>query len=90
VPQGTPGLAGQPAGYGAATEEVPVLGAPPGGGLTFPATGAQRQAAPQAPRRRSAEEARNRVSGFQLGSRDAAQAGNASWAAFPRADEPPS
>jgi hypothetical protein len=90
VPQGTPGLAGQPAGYGAATEEVPVLGAPPGGGLTFPATGAQRQAAPQAPRRRSAEGARNRVSGFQLGSRDAAQAGNASWAAFPRADEPPS
>jgi signal transduction histidine kinase len=57
-----------------------------------PAAG-QRQAAQQPPQRRSPEAARNRLSGFQLGSRDAAQTGNgagngSSWAAFSRGDEP--
>ena len=44
------------------------LGAPPGSG-----TGSQQQ---QTPRRRSPEAARSRLAGFQLGSRDAAQAGS--------------
>ena len=100
VPQATAGSAGQPpadgqtAGYGASRDDAAVLGAPPGNGAQalrspFATTGAQRQVAPQAPRRRSPEEARNRVAGFQLGSRDAAQtAGNGGWSAFSRGDDP--
>ena len=94
VPQATPGAAaGQPAGYGASPEDAPVLGAPPGNGAQgprpFATTGGQRQVAPQAPRRRSPEAARNRLSGFQLGSRDAAQTANGGWSAFSRGDELP-
>jgi signal transduction histidine kinase len=102
VPQANTGAVGQPSRYDAAPEDASVLGAPPGAGppggrSMFPAAGGQRQPAQQAPRRRSAEEARNRVAGFQLGSRDAAQAGNqgagnpgnGSWAAFSRGDELP-
>ena len=96
VPQATSGSTGQPtpAGYGASPEEAPVLGAPPGNGgqgprSPFATTGAQRQVAPQAPRRRSPEAARNRLAGFQLGSRDAAQSGNGGWSAFSRSEELP-
>jgi signal transduction histidine kinase len=95
VPQANTGGAGQQSRPDAAPEDAPVLGAPagagaPGGRSLFPSAGGQRPA--PAPRRRSAEEARNRVAGFQLGSRDAAQAGNAgngSWSAFSRGDELP-
>jgi len=102
VPQATTGSAGQPApsgqpqpaGYGASPNDAPVLGAPPGSGgqgprSAFATTGGQRQVAPQAPRRRSPEAARNRLAGFQLGNRDAAQTGDGSWAAFSRGEEPP-
>jgi signal transduction histidine kinase len=71
---------GVPAAAPAATAEmgVPVLGAPPGGrapqGVSY--AGAPRQE--QVPsRRRSPDAARSRLSGFQLGSRDAVQAGHA-------------
>ena len=94
VPQANTGTAGQPSRYDAAPEDASVLGAPPGGGAPggrslFPAAGGQRQGNQQAPRRRSPEEARNRVAGFQLGSRDAAQAASGSWSAFSRGEDPP-
>jgi hypothetical protein len=61
----------------AADTGVPVLGAPPGGNAS---PGAPYQEAPQqghpASRRRSPDAARSRLSGFQLGSRDAVQAGH--------------
>jgi hypothetical protein len=61
--------------------EVPVLGAPPGGmarrGVSY--AGAQNRERVPA-RRRSPEAARSRLSGFQLGSRDAGQAGHAAVA----------
>jgi signal transduction histidine kinase len=94
VPQANPGFTGQPPGRDASPESAPVLGAPPGAGpqgprSPFSPAGGQRQDAQQAPRRRSAEEARSRVAGFQLGSRDAAQAGGNTWAAFSRGEDPP-
>jgi len=94
VPQANTGSAGQQPAYDAAPEDASVLGAPPGGGAPggrslFPAAGGQRQGNQQAPRRRSPEEARNRVAGFQLGSRDAAQAASGSWSAFSRGEDPP-
>jgi len=60
-------------------EESSVHGAPPGSG-----TGAQQQPTqPTQPRRRSPEAARNRLTGFQLGNRDAAQAGSTSgWTPY--------
>jgi hypothetical protein len=94
VPQANTGSVGQPAAHDASPEDASVLGAPPGTGAPggqspFSATGGQRQVTQQAPRRRSPEAARNRVAGFQLGSRDAAQAANGSWSAFSRGDDPP-
>jgi signal transduction histidine kinase len=93
VPQGKTGSTGQPTGHGASPDDAPVLGAPPGAGAPgvrspFSPPGAQRQVNQPTPRRRSPEAARNRVAGFQLGSRDAAQAGNGSWSAFSRGDDP--
>ena len=75
VPQANMAFAGPPSGYDAhRPDEAPVLGAPPG-----PGSGPQQQA----PRRRSPEAARNRLAGFQLGSRDAAQAGSTpGWAPY--------
>jgi hypothetical protein len=59
---------GPPSGYDVPEpDDSPVLGAPPGPG------GASQQ---QTPRRRSPEAARNRLSGFQLGNRDATQTGS--------------
>ena len=92
VPLANIGAVGQPAAFGASPEDASVLGAPPGTGAPaarspFSATGGQRQVTQQAPRRRSAEAARNRVAGFQLGSRDAAQAANGSWSAFSRVED---
>lgn len=94
VPQANTGSVGQPAANDASPEDAPVLGAPPGTGAQgvrapFSAAGGQRQVSQQAPRRRSPEAARNRVAGFQLGSRDAAQAANGSWSAFSRGEDPP-
>ena len=94
VPLANTGPAGRPARYDASPDDASVLGAPPGAGAhgarsPFSTTGGQRQVTQQAPRRRSPEAARNRVAGFQLGSRDAAQTGNGGWAAFSRGDEPP-
>jgi signal transduction histidine kinase len=58
--------------------EVPVLGAPPGGRAPQGASYAGAQYQERVPaRRRSPEAARSRLSGFQLGSRDAGQAGHA-------------
>jgi len=81
----TPG-SGLPSVAPAATADLgaPVLGAPPGG--TGP-QGRRPEEAPyqeQAPsRRRSPEAARSRLSGFQLGNRDAVQAGHATgWTPF--------
>jgi hypothetical protein len=68
---GYPSLAGQRAwapAWGSEDSDAPVFGAPTG----------PRQA--REPRRRSPEAARSRLAGFQLGSRDAAQAGRtSSW-----------
>jgi hypothetical protein len=72
------------ADMGAADMGAPVLGAPPGG------TGPQGQPYREAPyqeqvpsRRRSPEAARSRLAGFQLGSRDAVQAGHGTgWKPF--------
>jgi hypothetical protein len=59
---------GPPSGYDAPhPDEAPVLGAPPGSG-----PGGQQQTPL---RRRSPEAARSRLAGFQLGSREATQAG---------------
>ena len=71
LPQRTPranmAFDGPPSGYDAPIpDEAPVLGAPPG-----PGSASQQQT----PRRRSPEAARNRLAGFQLGNRDATQAG---------------
>jgi signal transduction histidine kinase len=67
VPRSNAGFDGPPSGYDSPRPaEAPVLGAPPG-----PGPGSQQQA----PRRRSPEAARNRLAGFQLGNRDATQAG---------------
>jgi signal transduction histidine kinase len=75
----TPG-SGMPSAAPAAAADLgaPVLGAPPGG------TGPQGPHPEEAPyqeqvpsRRRSPEAARSRLSGFQLGNRDAVQAGHA-------------
>jgi hypothetical protein len=76
VPRASAAFDGPPPGYdapvpGALVSDVPALGAPPGA-----AAGAQQQVTRQTPRRRSPEEARNLLAGFQLGSRDATQAGN--------------
>ncbi len=94
MPQANTGSADQ----AARRDDAQVLGAPPETGgqegrSPFAPSGGQRQAAQQAPQRRSPEAARNRLAGFQLGSRDATQAGNAdanrsSWAAFSRGQEP--
>ena len=99
VPQANAGSAGQPPRSDGARDEATVLGAPPGTGTQesrspFAPPRGQRQAAQQAPQRRSPEAARNRLSGFQLGSREATQAGNgagngSSWAAFSRGDDKP-
>jgi hypothetical protein len=93
VPQANTGSTGQPPGHNASPDDAPVLGAPTGTGAQgvrspFAPAGGQREVTQQAPRRRSAEEARSRVAGFQLGSRDAAQAANGSWAAFSRGEDP--
>ena len=67
TPRANAAFDGPPSGYDALNQdEAPVLGAPPGSG------GASQQ---QTPRRRSPEAARNRLAGFQLGNRDATQAG---------------
>jgi signal transduction histidine kinase len=69
VPRSGAGFDGPPSGYDSArSDEAPVLGAPPG-----PGTGSPQQTS----RRRSPEAARNRLAGFQLGNRDATQAGSA-------------
>jgi hypothetical protein len=81
---GSPLPATAPANMGAADMGAPVLGAPPGG------TGSQGQPYREAPyleqvpsRRRSPEAARSRLAGFQLGSRDAVQAGHGTgWKPF--------
>ena len=58
---------GPQSGYDAPNQdEAPVLGTPPA-----PESTSQQQT----PRRRSPEAARNRLAGFQLGNRDATQAG---------------
>jgi len=71
APDGYPSLAGQRAGapaWGSGDSDARAFGAPTG----------PRQS--REPRRRSPEEARSRVAGFQLGSRDAAQAARtAGW-----------
>jgi hypothetical protein len=104
VPQAHTGSVGQPPRSGSSRDDAAVLGAPAGTGTQevrspFAPSGAQRQAGQQAPQRRSPEAARSRLAGFQLGSRDATQAGNgagrgagngSSWAAFSRGDDPPS
>jgi hypothetical protein len=79
----TPG-SGMAAAATAADTGVPVLSAPPGGNAP---QGAPHQEAPQpgqpASRRRSPDAARSRLSGFQLGSRDAVQAGHGTgWTPF--------
>jgi signal transduction histidine kinase len=88
VPRSNEGFDGPPSGYDASRPDgAPVLGAPAGSGTGAQGgwgTGAQRGTQPSsgqgadqpAPRRRSPEAARNRLAGFQLGSRDATQAGN--------------
>jgi hypothetical protein len=79
LPQRTPranmAFDGPPSGYDAPNpDEAPVLGSPPGPG------GESQQ---QGPRRRSPEAARNRLAGFQLGNRDATQAGGTpGWAPY--------
>jgi hypothetical protein len=90
VPRSTEGLDGPPSGYDASRpDEAPVLGAPAGpgtgaqggwgAGAPRPGTQpSQRQGTDQqTARRRSPEAARNRLAGFQLGNRDATQAGSA-------------
>ena len=90
VPRSNEGFDGPPSGYDAPRrDEAPVLGAPAGPGTGAqgwgaPHAGTQRGSQPsqgqgtdqQTPRRRSPEAARNRLAGFQLGNRDATQAGN--------------
>ena len=79
VPRSNAGFDGPPSGYDSArSDEAPVLGAPPGSGRANgerdpPGAGTEQQT----PRRRSPEAARNRLAGFQLGNRDATQAGSA-------------
>jgi hypothetical protein len=90
VPRSTGGLDGPSSGYDASRpDEAPVLGAPPGSGTGGGWRGSQQapragtEPSPgqgtdqQTPRRRSPEAARNRLAGFQLGNRDATQAGGA-------------
>jgi signal transduction histidine kinase len=68
VPRTNMPIDGPPSGYDAPhPDEAPVLGAPPGSG-----PGGQQQTPL---RRRSPEAARSRLAGFQLGSREATQAG---------------
>jgi signal transduction histidine kinase len=75
VPRANVAFDGPPSGHDQPrTDEAPVLGAPPGSG-----TGTQPQ---QTTRRRSPEAARNRLSGFQLGNRDATQAGTSGWTPY--------
>ena len=80
VPRSNAGFDGPPSGYDCVP---PGRGAGPrraaGSGAQGMGAGAQRgtQATPQTPRRRSPEAARNRLAGFQLGNRDATQAGSA-------------
>jgi len=78
VPRGNAGFDGQPSGYEAPQpDQAPVLGAPP------PGKGSGSGAQQQTPRRRSPEAARNRLTGFQLGNRDATQAGSTpGWAPY--------
>ena len=79
VPRSNGGFDGPPSGYDSArSDEAPVLGAPPGSGRAERGGGIpQRQGTEQqTPRRRSPEAARNRLAGFQLGNRDATQAGS--------------
>ncbi len=88
VPRSNEGFDGSASGYDASRPDAaPVLGAPAGSGTGAQGgwgTGAQRGTQPSpgqgadqpTPRRRSPEAARNRLAGFQLGSRDATQAGN--------------
>jgi signal transduction histidine kinase len=81
----TPG-SGMPSVAPAAAADLgaPVLGAPPGGTGPqgpHPAGAPYQEQAPS--RRRSPEAARSRLSGFQLGNRDAVQAGHATgWTPF--------
>jgi len=81
----TPG-AGMPAA--AAATAVPVLSAPFGG---TPPRGVPHQEAPHQERvpsrRRSPEAARSRLTGFQLGSRDAVEAGHTASSAPPAGEE---
>ena len=83
VPRTNMPIDGPPSGYDAPrSDEAPVLGAPPGPGGEWPggqpphAKGSGTGAQQQTPlRRRSPEAARSRLAGFQLGSREATQAG---------------
>jgi len=81
----TPG-SGMPSVAPAAAADLgaPVLGAPPGGTGPQGPRPAEAPYQEQAPsRRRSPEAARSRLSGFQLGNRDAVQAGHATgWTPF--------
>jgi signal transduction histidine kinase len=73
VPRANAAFDGPPAGYDAPRQdEASVLGAPPPG-PSGPSGGSQQQTQ----KRRSPEAARNRLAGFQLGNRDATQAGSA-------------
>jgi signal transduction histidine kinase len=70
VPRTSMPIDGPPSGYDAHhPDEAPVLGAPP---VHAPGSGGQQQTPL---RRRSPEAARSRLAGFQLGSREATQAG---------------
>jgi signal transduction histidine kinase len=78
VPRTNMPIDGPPSGYDAPhPDEAAVLGAPPGPGGAWPhAQGNGHGGQQQTPlRRRSPEAARSRLAGFQLGSREATQAG---------------
>jgi hypothetical protein len=79
VPRSNEGFDGPPSGYEPARSDgAPVLGAPPGSGRGERGGGVPqgRGTEQQTQRRRSPEAARNRLAGFQLGNRDATQAGS--------------